>query len=113
MGHGAADGYRPAQAEPEVLGRGDSVTDSWDAASEQREEEREERREVARHVLWYNGDPRGYQPGSFTSKLLEAWTSADGQNDMRLRTAFPILGEAVQLSRTLGSDAVAEWAGLT
>lgn len=71
-----------------------------------------ERQEVARHVLWHNGDRRGAQPGSFTEKLLDAWARADGRNDMRLRTAFPLLGEAVQVSRTLGSDALAEWAGI-
>lgn len=74
--------------------------------------EQEQRVEPARHVLWHNGDPRGYEPGSFTVKLLEAWTRADAQNDMRLRSAFPVLGEAVQISRTLGSDALADWAGI-
>ena len=71
-----------------------------------------EREEVARHVLWHNGDSRGQQPGSFTEKLLDAWVRADGMNDMRLRAAFPLLGEAVQISRTIGSDTLAEWAGI-
>lgn len=77
------------------------------------ERARAQREEVARHVLWHNGDRRGQEPGSFTTKLLEAWVRADGENDMRLRAAFPLLGEAVQISRTLGSDALAEWAGIS
>lgn len=71
-----------------------------------------EQEEAARHVLWHNGDPRGVQPGSFTEKLLNAWARADGVNSARLAVAFPMLGTAVQISRTLGSDALAEWAGI-
>lgn len=71
-----------------------------------------EREEAARHVLWHNGDPRGIQPGSFTGKLLDAWARADAINSMRLASAFPLLGEAVSVSRLLGSDAVAEWGGV-
>lgn len=88
------------------------MTDSWDAASEAAEERKEARREAARHVLWHNGDPRGYEPGSFTTKLLEAWTRADLENGARLASAFPILGQAVAISQTQGSDALAEWAGI-
>lgn len=69
-----------------------------------------ERQEVARHVLWHNGDPRGQEPGSFTTKLLEAWARADQENGWRLERAFPLLGEAVRISSTIGSDALAEWA---
>lgn len=72
-----------------------------------------EREQVARHVLWHSGDARGQEPGSFTSKLLDAWVRADGANDLRLRGAFPLLGEAIQISRTLGSDALAEWGGIS
>lgn len=68
------------------------------------------KQEVARHVLWHNGDPRGQEPGSFTTKLLEAWARADSENDLTLRRAFPLLGEAVRISSTQGSDALAEWA---
>lgn len=72
-----------------------------------------ERQEVARHVLWHNGDPRGQEPGSFTSKLLEAWVRADSENSYRLRRAFPLLGEAVEISQLTGSDALAMWAGIS
>lgn len=70
------------------------------------------REENARHVLWHNGDRRGQEPGSFTAKLLEAWARADMENAHRLAVAFPLLGEAVEISRTRGSDALAEWAGI-
>lgn len=71
-----------------------------------------ERTEVARHVLWHTGDARGQEPGSFTSKLLDAWVRADQDNDIRLRMAFPKLGEAVAIVREQGSDALAEWGGI-
>lgn len=69
-----------------------------------------ERQEVARHVLWHNGDPRGQEPGSFTTKLLEAWVRADRENSWRLARAFPLLGEAVRISQEAGSDELAKWA---
>ena len=68
--------------------------------------------EAARHVLWHNGDPRGCEPGSFTTKLLDAWARADVENSHRLGAAFPILAVAVNISRTRGSDALAAWAGI-
>lgn len=68
--------------------------------------------EAARHVLWHNGDPRGVQPGSFTEKILNAWSSADQENSARLALAFPLLATAVHISQTQGSDALAEWAGI-
>lgn len=74
--------------------------------------EQEQRREAAYQMLWFNGDGRGREPGSFITKLLEAWTRADMDNDARLRLAFPTLGMAVEISRTRGSDALAEWAGI-
>lgn len=71
-----------------------------------------ELQEAARHVLWHNGDPRGQEPGSFTAKLLDAWARADTQNGWRLAQVFPALGQAVEISRTRGSDALAAWAGI-
>lgn len=53
--------------------------------------------QAARHLLWINGDrENGYQPGGFTTKLLEAWGHADHWNKITLTQAFPILGEATQ-----------------
>lgn len=76
------------------------------------EERHGELQEAARHVLWHNGDRRGQEPGSFTTKLLEAWARADQQNGWRLAQVFPALGQAVEISRTRGSDALAAWAGI-
>lgn len=71
-----------------------------------------EKQQVARHVLWHNGDPRGQEPGSFTAKLLDAWVRADEENSFKLQWAFPLLGLAVSISRSAGSDALAQWAEL-
>lgn len=71
-----------------------------------------ERAEAARHVLWHIGDPRGYQPGSFTEKLLDAWARADHANSIALWAAFPALGGAVRAAQTAGADAVAEYGGI-
>jgi len=83
-----------------------------DLAEIEAREKLEARREVARHVLWHNGDRRGQEPGSFTTKLLEAWARADMSNAARLTLAFPELGAAVAISQRAGSDALAEWAGI-
>lgn len=72
-----------------------------------------EREEAALPVLWHNGDPRGRQPGSFIEKLLDAWARADGANEAKLTMAFPVLGTAVMISRTQGSDELARWAGIS
>lgn len=71
-----------------------------------------ESREAAHHVLWHNGDQRGWRPGSFTEKLLDAWARADSGNSARLDMAFPEYATAVDISRSHGSDALAEWAGI-
>lgn len=69
----------------------------------------DQRYEAGKHVLWANGDERGFEPGSFTSKLLHAWTQADTQNSARLAYAFPALGEARLIFRAFGADAVQDW----
>ena len=43
----------------------------------------------AAHVLWHFRDPRGYRPGSFIEKLLDAIGAADHMNRFQLFTAFP------------------------
>lgn len=95
----------------ELPGGGKAIT-LEEAKARKAAEELAARQEVARHVLWHNGDHRGQEPGSFTRKLLEAWARADLENAHRLATAFPLLGEAVNISSTRGSDALAEWAGI-
>lgn len=95
----------------DLPGGGKAITEE-EFMAQQAAEELAERQEVARHVLWHNGDPRGQEPGSFTTKLLEAWARADQVNGWRLAQAFPLLGMAVGISRSAGSDALAKWAEL-
>lgn len=73
-----------------------------DAADAGAEELYEMQREI-RHVLWHLGDRvAGWEPGSFTSKLLSAWDSADHWNSAALAAAFPMLGRAVGVARSGG-----------
>ena len=51
--------------------------------------------ETARHVLWHYGQDGGWQPGSFTQKLMQAIDSADHVNTEILRTAYPALVAAM------------------
>jgi hypothetical protein len=55
--------------------------------------------ETARHVLWTFACDGGYQPGSFTQKLLELLAAADVVNTARLATAFPTEAEAVRMAK--------------
>lgn len=51
--------------------------------------------ETARHVLWHYGADGGYQPGSFTQKLMQAIDAADVIHKARLRAAYPELVDAM------------------
>lgn len=53
---------------------------------------------TARHVLWHYGIEGGYQPGSFTQRLMQAIDAADVVNTARLRAAFPELVDAMTLA---------------
>jgi hypothetical protein len=55
--------------------------------------------ETARHVLWTFACDGGYQPGSFTQKLLELLAAADVVNTARLAAAFPAEAEAVRMAK--------------
>jgi hypothetical protein len=55
--------------------------------------------ETARHVLWTFACGGGYQPGSFTQKLLELLAAADVVNTARLAVAFPAEAEAVRMAQ--------------
>lgn len=57
----------------------------------------EAQKQAAAHVLWYF-TREGYQPGSFTEKLLSAFGHADTFNLVKLTMAFPELGEAYRLA---------------
>jgi hypothetical protein len=52
----------------------------------------------ARHVLFYFNKDHGWQPGSFTQKLLELLSIADGFNYAKLAKAFPGLVAAHYLA---------------
>ncbi|WP_405558893.1 hypothetical protein OHV08_33785 [Streptomyces canus] len=54
--------------------------------------------ETARHVLWHYGADGGYQPGSFTQKLMQAIDAADVVHKARLRGAYPELVDAMNLA---------------
>ena len=67
----------------------------------------QEATQCAHHVLGYHHDPRGYQPGGFTTSLLDTWSRADHQNAARLASAFPVLGAVINVLRDRGLDDVA------
>ena len=54
--------------------------------------------ETARHVLWHYGAQGGYQPGSFTQKLMVTIDAADVVNKARLRACYPELVDAMNLA---------------
>lgn len=58
--------------------------------------------EVIRHVLWYFGDVRGWEPGGFTRQILAAMQKADPYNFLRLSVAFPQEAKAMRI--VLGSS---------
>jgi hypothetical protein len=51
--------------------------------------------ETARHVLWHYGQTGGYQPGNFTTRLMETIDAADMVNVEILRSAYPELVTAM------------------
>lgn len=56
-------------------------------------------KETARHVLWVFACEGGYQPGSFTQKLLELLACADPVNAFKLAMTFPAEAEAVRMAK--------------
>ncbi|WP_406325235.1 hypothetical protein [Streptomyces niveus] len=55
--------------------------------------------ETARHALWHYGANGGYQPGSFTQRLMEAMDAADIDNFHILAGVYPALGAAVAAAK--------------
>jgi hypothetical protein len=45
--------------------------------------------EIVHHVLWFYGEPEGWEPGSFTKNLMRAIGPADPYNTAKLRLVFP------------------------
>ncbi|MEV5414764.1 hypothetical protein [Streptomyces albogriseolus] len=60
--------------------------------------------DVAAHVLWSEG-LGGYPAGSFTTKLLDAWASADNANAARLAVGWPEYAAAFALMQQPGGVA--------
>lgn len=58
--------------------------------------------EVAAHVL-FQERLGGWPPSTFTTKLLDTWTSADTPNAERLAVGFPEYGAAIALMRSGGA----------
>lgn len=55
--------------------------------------------ETARHVLWTFGHEGGYQPGTFTQKLLELLAYAPPVQTAKLALGYPEETEAVRLAK--------------
>ncbi|MGW0495077.1 hypothetical protein ACWD0Z_06440 [Streptomyces sp. NPDC003007] len=55
--------------------------------------------DVAAHVLWHERKG-GYPASTFSTKLLDLWTSADTDNAERLAVAFPEYAAAIALIRS-------------
>lgn len=51
--------------------------------------------EAIRHAFYYYGYEGGYEPGSFTTKLMDAIAHADLSNRAKLWAAFPELVSAM------------------
>ncbi|MFE1849915.1 hypothetical protein [Streptomyces sp. NPDC059489] len=55
--------------------------------------------DVAAHVLWQDR-LGGWPPSTFSTKLLDAWTSADTANAERLAIGFPDYAAAIALVKS-------------
>ena len=55
--------------------------------------------ETARHVLWMFGREGGYQPGTFSQKLLELLAYAPPVQMAKLALGYPVETEAVRLAK--------------
>lgn len=55
--------------------------------------------ETARHVLWMFGYEGGYQPGTFSQKLLDLLAYAPPVQMAKLALSYPVETEAVRLAK--------------
>ncbi|AJT42394.1 hypothetical protein [Psychromicrobium lacuslunae] len=55
-----------------------------------------------RWALWALGDSRGWRPGSFFERLIEAYGHADHENQDVLRQAYPRLFLMLEKGRQRG-----------
>ncbi|SFT31865.1 hypothetical protein [Streptomyces sp. ok210] len=56
-------------------------------------------KDTARHVLWHYGREGGFQPGSFTRRLMEAMDAADIVNLAILGSVYPELAAALYTAK--------------
>jgi hypothetical protein len=67
--------------------------------------------EHCRHLLWHFGRRDvGWEPGTFTARLLSAWDHADDMNYMRLAMGFPDLQIAISISTEHGHEGLIAYA---
>jgi len=52
----------------------------------------------ARHVLYFKGGNHGFQPGSYTQKLLELFSAAEEENFTKLASIYPGLASAYHIA---------------
>lgn len=62
--------------------------------------------EAARHLLWAEGYPNGWEPGSFSKNLIRAFQTADQVNRARLWIAFPEYRTPMLILQNEGGDAL-------
>lgn len=67
----------------------------------------------ARNLLWMEGRRDvGWEPGSFTTKLIEAFQRADSSNTGRLLSAFPEYRGPMMILNRWGTDGLITALGL-
>lgn len=64
--------------------------------------------EAARNLLFHYGHPDGWEPGSFTTALIQAMEAADEWNRSKLLNAFPDFFPAVTILQIDGSTKLAQ-----
>lgn len=63
--------------------------------------------EVSRNLLWYVGHPAGWEPGSFSMALIEAFMKSDWSNKNKLYASFPEYEVPLQILTMHGSGYLA------
>lgn len=69
----------------------------------------EAEKEAARNILWVEGRRDvGWEPGSFTTKLIEALQRADHMNTAKIINGWPQFSEPYIIATTQGLDELVE-----
>ena len=64
--------------------------------------------EPSRHLLYFEGQEGGWEPGGFSKKMIEALSRADNNNQTRLLRAFPEYIFPFMVMQNAGSKKLAE-----